>query len=82
MVSLQANSDSGVAVAAVAALIQSVALLFAPRRRFVERPCLCSVGFCSAFLEYRGKIFAHQTHPAQLPLCRIAGSEICGAIFR
>ena len=30
MVSLQANSDSGVAVAAVAALIQSVALLFAP----------------------------------------------------
>lgn len=30
MVSLQANSDSGVAVAAIAALIQSVALLFAP----------------------------------------------------
>lgn len=30
MVRLQANSDSGVAVAAVAALLQSVALLFAP----------------------------------------------------
>ena len=30
MVRLQANSDSGVAVAAVAALIQSVALLFSP----------------------------------------------------
>lgn len=30
MARLQANSDSGVAVAAVAALIQSVALLFSP----------------------------------------------------
>ena len=62
MVSLQANSISGVAVAAVAALIQSVALLLHPRAS-LRRASIPMQRWVTAalFLEYRGKIFAHQS---------------------
>ena len=67
----------------VAALIQSVALLFSPESvAFVQRPRVCGPGVRRPVFEHSGQVLAHQAHPAQLPLCRVAGPEICGAVFR
>ena len=58
------------------------AALLAGERGFVQRPRICGPGVRRPVFEHSGQVLAHQAHPAQFPLCRVAGPEIRGAVFR